>query len=230
MVPQDTVLFNDTIFYNIRYGRPAASDAQVREAARLAQIDDFIMTLPLGYHSLVGERGLKLSGGEKQRLAFVRLFLHQPDIVIMDEALGAPFDLDGQQVAIGVSVGTVRRWITIGTLRPVIVNPRRMYITEAEHRRVFKRSITATAALILRSARADDTSSAPPSVTATPRLPHFLTVRELADLAGTTAAAIHRHIRKGVIPIEQLEQLGGPNGKIRIRRRGAEEYLSVRSD
>jgi ATP-binding cassette subfamily B protein len=72
MVPQDTVLFNDTIEYNIRYGKPDASPAEVREAARLAKIDDFIMTLPLGYHSLVGERGLKLSGGEKQRVAIAR--------------------------------------------------------------------------------------------------------------------------------------------------------------
>jgi ABC-type transport system involved in Fe-S cluster assembly fused permease/ATPase subunit len=89
MVPQDTVLFNDTILYNIRYGRPEASDAEVREAARLAQIDDFIMTLPQGYDSLVGERGLKLSGGEKQRVAIARTILKSPPILMLDEATSA---------------------------------------------------------------------------------------------------------------------------------------------
>jgi ATP-binding cassette, subfamily B, heavy metal transporter len=89
MVPQDTVLFNDTILYNIRYGRPEASDTQVREAARLAQIHDFIMTLPQGYDSLVGERGLKLSGGEKQRVAIARTILKSPPILMLDEATSA---------------------------------------------------------------------------------------------------------------------------------------------
>jgi ATP-binding cassette subfamily B protein len=89
MVPQDTVLFNDTILYNIRYGRPEASDAEVREAARLAQIHDFIMTLPQGYDSLVGERGLKLSGGEKQRVAIARTILKAPPILMLDEATSA---------------------------------------------------------------------------------------------------------------------------------------------
>ena len=89
MVPQDTVLFNDTILYNIRYGRPEATDAQVREAARLAQIHDFIMTLPQGYNSLVGERGLKLSGGEKQRVAIARTILKSPPILMLDEATSA---------------------------------------------------------------------------------------------------------------------------------------------
>jgi ATP-binding cassette, subfamily B, heavy metal transporter len=89
MVPQDTVLFNDTIFYNIRYGRPEASDAQVREAATLAKIHDFILTLPQGYDSLVGERGLKLSGGEKQRVAIARTILKSPPILMLDEATSA---------------------------------------------------------------------------------------------------------------------------------------------
>jgi ATP-binding cassette, subfamily B, heavy metal transporter len=89
MVPQDTVLFNDTIEYNIRYGRPDASEAEVREAARLAQIHDFIMTLPQGYDSLVGERGLKLSGGEKQRVAIARTILKSPPILMLDEATSA---------------------------------------------------------------------------------------------------------------------------------------------
>jgi ATP-binding cassette subfamily B protein len=89
MVPQDTVLFNDTIEYNIRYGKPDATQAEVREAARLAQIDDFIMTLPLGYYALVGERGLKLSGGEKQRVAIARTILKAPPILMLDEATSA---------------------------------------------------------------------------------------------------------------------------------------------
>src|SRR5437016_4283335 len=89
MVPQDTVLFNDTIRYNIRYGRWEASDAEVEEAARLAQIDDFIRLSPKGYETEVGERGLKLSGGEKQRVAIARTILKAPPILILDEATSA---------------------------------------------------------------------------------------------------------------------------------------------
>jgi ABC-type transport system involved in Fe-S cluster assembly fused permease/ATPase subunit len=89
VVPQDTVLFNDTIYYNIKYGRPDATDADVYEAARLAQIDTFIRTLPLGYKTMVGERGLKLSGGEKQRVAIARTILKGPPILILDEATSA---------------------------------------------------------------------------------------------------------------------------------------------
>jgi ATP-binding cassette, subfamily B, heavy metal transporter len=89
MVPQDTVLFNDTIEYNIRYGKPDPSPAEVREAARLAQIHEFIVTLPQGYDSLVGERGLKLSGGEKQRVAIARTILKSPPILMLDEATSA---------------------------------------------------------------------------------------------------------------------------------------------
>ena len=89
VVPQDTVLFNDTILYNIRYGRPEASDEEVKEAARLAQIDSFIATLPDGYATMVGERGLKLSGGEKQRVAIARTILKGPPILMLDEATSA---------------------------------------------------------------------------------------------------------------------------------------------
>jgi len=89
MVPQDTVLFNDTIAYNIRYGRPEASDAEIGEAARTAQIADFIDMLPDGYRTEVGERGLKLSGGEKQRVAIARTVLKAPPILILDEATSA---------------------------------------------------------------------------------------------------------------------------------------------
>ena len=89
MVPQDTVLFNDTIRYNIRYGRWAANDAEVEEAARLAQIDGFIRLAPKGYETEVGERGLKLSGGEKQRVAIARTILKAPPILLLDEATSA---------------------------------------------------------------------------------------------------------------------------------------------
>ncbi len=89
MVPQDTVLFNETIAYNIRYGRPGASPEKVKEAARMAQIGDFIDTLPKGFDTPVGERGLKLSGGEKQRVAIARTILKAPPILILDEATSA---------------------------------------------------------------------------------------------------------------------------------------------
>jgi ATP-binding cassette subfamily B protein len=89
MVPQDTVLFNDTIRYNIRYGRWEASDDEVEEAAKLAQIDAFIRLSPHGYETEVGERGLKLSGGEKQRVAIARTILKAPPILVLDEATSA---------------------------------------------------------------------------------------------------------------------------------------------
>jgi ATP-binding cassette, subfamily B, heavy metal transporter len=89
MVPQDTVLFNDTIRYNIRYGRPSATDEEVSRAAELAQISGFIESLPEGYDTMVGERGLKLSGGEKQRVAIARTILKAPPILILDEATSA---------------------------------------------------------------------------------------------------------------------------------------------
>ncbi|MEO1198753.1 MAG: ABC transporter ATP-binding protein/permease [Pseudomonadota bacterium] len=89
MVPQDTVLFNDTIRYNIRYGRTDATDDEVEEAARLSQIDGFIRDLPDGYDTMVGERGLKLSGGEKQRVAIARTILKAPPILVLDEATSA---------------------------------------------------------------------------------------------------------------------------------------------
>jgi ABC-type transport system involved in Fe-S cluster assembly fused permease/ATPase subunit len=89
IVPQDTVLFNDTIYYNISYGRPSASPSEIEEAARLAAIHDFIAESPDGYNTRVGERGLKLSGGEKQRVAIARTILKSPEILIFDEATSA---------------------------------------------------------------------------------------------------------------------------------------------
>jgi ATP-binding cassette subfamily B protein len=89
IVPQDTVLFNDTVEYNIAYGRPGASADEVHDAARAARIHDFIMSTPKGYQTMVGERGLKLSGGEKQRVAIARTLLKDPPIMIFDEATSA---------------------------------------------------------------------------------------------------------------------------------------------
>ncbi|MDZ7811473.1 MAG: ATP-binding cassette domain-containing protein [Arhodomonas sp.] len=86
IVPQDTVLFNDTIAYNIGYGAPGAGRAEIERAARLADIHDFIRRLPEGYETVVGERGLKLSGGEKQRVAIARVILKRPPILVFDEA------------------------------------------------------------------------------------------------------------------------------------------------
>jgi ATP-binding cassette subfamily B protein len=94
IVPQDTVLFNDTIGYNIAYGNPEASQEEIEQAARTAQIHDFIMRLPDGYKTAVGERGLKLSGGEKQRVAIARTLLKNPALMIFDEATSA---LDSKQ-------------------------------------------------------------------------------------------------------------------------------------
>ncbi|MCO8145359.1 ABC transporter ATP-binding protein/permease [Rhodovulum tesquicola] len=89
VVPQDTVLFNDTIYYNIAYGRPEASRAEIEAAARAAQIHDFVAGLPKGYETMVGERGLKLSGGEKQRVGIARTLLKNPPILLLDEATSA---------------------------------------------------------------------------------------------------------------------------------------------
>ncbi len=89
VVPQDTVLFNDTVYYNIAYGRPAASRSEVEAAAKAAKIHDFIVSLPEGYETQVGERGLKLSGGEKQRVGIARTLLKDPPILVLDEATSA---------------------------------------------------------------------------------------------------------------------------------------------
>jgi len=106
VVPQDTVLFNDTIFYNIAYGRPYATRAEVEAAAKSAKIHDFIESLPEGYETIVGERGLKLSGGEKQRVGIARTLLKDPPILLLDEATSAldtetEREIQGQLRALG---------------------------------------------------------------------------------------------------------------------------------
>jgi ABC-type transport system involved in Fe-S cluster assembly fused permease/ATPase subunit len=108
-VPQDTVLFNDTIRYNIGYGRPSASDAEIEHAARLAQVHDFVLRLPEGYDTKVGERGLKLSGGEKQRVAIARTILKDPRILVLDEATSALDSRTEQDIQAALNAVSNRR-------------------------------------------------------------------------------------------------------------------------
>ena len=109
VVPQDTVLFNDTIRYNIAYGRPGASQAEIEHAARLAQVHDFVLDLPDGYETMVGERGLKLSGGEKQRVAIARTILKDPRILILDEATSALDTRTEQEIGTALAAAAAHR-------------------------------------------------------------------------------------------------------------------------
>ena len=109
MVPQDTVLFNDSIAYNVRYGRPSASDEDVEQAAEVAQIKHFIADLPQGFKTMVGERGLKLSGGEKQRVAIARTVLKAPPILILDEATSALDTTTEQEIQAALDVVSQNR-------------------------------------------------------------------------------------------------------------------------
>ena len=123
MVPQDTVLFNDTIAYNIRYGRWEASDEEVEEAARLAQIDGFIRLVPGGYAAQVGERGLKLSGGEKQRVAIARTILKGPPILVLDEATSALDSFTEREIQLALDrVSQGRTTLVIAHRLSTIVN------------------------------------------------------------------------------------------------------------
>jgi len=132
IVPQDTVLFNDTVYYNIAYGRPSASPAEVEQAARLARIHDFVMSLPDGYQTSVGERGLKLSGGEKQRVAIARTLLKDPRIFLFDEATSA---LDSHtEKAIQTSlreVSTDRTTLTIAHRLSTVIDADLILVMEA---------------------------------------------------------------------------------------------------
>jgi len=131
VVPQDTVLFNDTIYYNIAYGRPEASRAEVEAAARAARIHDFITSLPRGYDTEVGERGLKLSGGEKQRVGIARTILKDPPILILDEATSA-LDTEterGIQEALR-EMGEGRTVITIAHRLSTVVDSDRIVVLE----------------------------------------------------------------------------------------------------
>ena len=132
MVPQDTVLFNDTIEYNIRYGRPDATDDEIREAARMAQIDDFIRTLPDGYDSMVGERGLKLSGGEKQRVAIARTILKGPPILMLDEATSALDSFTEKQIQAALDrVAENRTTLVIAHRLSTVIHADQILVLEA---------------------------------------------------------------------------------------------------
>ena len=109
VVPQDTVLFNDTIRYNIGYGRPGASQEEIEQAATQAQVHDFVLKLPEGYDTRVGERGLKLSGGEKQRVAIARTILKDPRILVLDEATSALDSRTEQDIQAALSAVSNRR-------------------------------------------------------------------------------------------------------------------------
>ena len=134
MVPQDTVLFNDTVFYNIAYGRPGASPAEVEGAARTAQIHDFIMALPDAYQATVGERGLKLSGGEKQRVAIARTVLKAPAILIFDEATSALDSRTEQDIVKALkTVSKDRTTVTVAHRLSTVVDADEILVLEAGH-------------------------------------------------------------------------------------------------
>jgi ATP-binding cassette, subfamily B, heavy metal transporter len=123
VVPQDAVLFNDTIRYNIAYGRPGASLAEIERAARLAQVHDFVLRLPEGYETRVGERGLKLSGGEKQRVAIARTILKDPRILVLDEATSALDTRTEQDIAAALrAVSRHRTTLTIAHRLSTVVD------------------------------------------------------------------------------------------------------------
>ena len=141
VVPQDTVLFNDTIYYNIAYGRPEASRAEVIEAAKAASIHDFIESLPDGYETTVGERGLKLSGGEKQRVGIARTLLKNPPILLLDEATSAldtetEVEIQGELAAMGKGrtvITIAHRLSTIADADRIVVLEKGEIVEEGTH-------------------------------------------------------------------------------------------------
>ncbi len=131
MVPQDTVLFNDTIYYNIAYGAPGATPSEIEDAARLARIHDFIISLPDGYSSTVGERGLKLSGGEKQRVAIARTILKNPRILLFDEATSALDSHTEQEILASLrEVATERTALTIAHRLSTVIDADEILVLE----------------------------------------------------------------------------------------------------
>ena len=131
IVPQDTVLFNDTIFYNIDYGKPGALPSEIENAAKLARIHNFIMSLPDGYSSTVGERGLKLSGGEKQRVAIARTILKNPRIMLFDEATSALDSRTEQEILSSIKeVATNRTALTIAHRLSTVIDADEILVLE----------------------------------------------------------------------------------------------------
>ncbi|MFO1089448.1 MAG: ABC transporter ATP-binding protein/permease [Hyphomicrobiales bacterium] len=138
MVPQDTVLFNDTIRYNIEYGRPGASQAEIEAAAKLARIHEFVMGLPKGYDTIVGERGLKLSGGEKQRVSIARTILKGPPILVLDEATSALDTMTEQEIQAALrQVSKDRTTLVIAHRLSTIVDADEIIVLE--HGRIVER-------------------------------------------------------------------------------------------
>ncbi len=134
IVPQDTVLFNDTVAYNIAYGRPGASQADIEEAARSARIHDFIQQSPAGYDTMVGERGLKLSGGEKQRVAIARTLLKNPPILIFDEATSALDSANERAIQAELqSVAQNRTTLVIAHRLSTVVDAHEILVLDAGH-------------------------------------------------------------------------------------------------
>jgi len=134
VVPQDTVLFNDTIYYNIAYGRPGATGAEIERAARLARIHDFITTLPDAYETMVGERGLKLSGGEKQRIAIARVILKAPRILVFDEATSALDTKTEREIQASLAeVSAGRTTLVIAHRLSTVVDADEILVLEAGH-------------------------------------------------------------------------------------------------
>ena len=132
VVPQDTVLFNDTVLYNIAYGRPEASREELIAAAKAAKIHDFIMSLPEGYETKVGERGLKLSGGEKQRVGIARTLLKNPPILLLDEATSALDTQTERDIQESLqAMGKGRTVITIAHRLSTIADADRIVVLEA---------------------------------------------------------------------------------------------------
>jgi ATP-binding cassette subfamily B protein len=134
VVPQDTVLFNDTVYYNIAYGNPDAGREAVEAAARAAKIHDFILSLPDGYQTTVGERGLKLSGGEKQRVGIARTLLKNPPILLLDEATSALDTQTERDIQDSLkAMGQGRSVITIAHRLSTIVDADRIIVLEDGH-------------------------------------------------------------------------------------------------
>jgi ATP-binding cassette subfamily B protein len=131
IVPQDTVLFNDSLYYNIEYGKPGALPSEIESAAKLARIHDFIISLPDGYSSTVGERGLKLSGGEKQRVAIARTILKNPRIMLFDEATSALDSRTEQEILSSIKeVATDRTALTIAHRLSTVIEADEILVLE----------------------------------------------------------------------------------------------------
>ena len=169
IVPQDTVLFNDSIGYNIAYGRPDATEAEITAAARGAAIHDFILSLPDGYKTQVGERGLKLSGGEKQRVAIARTILKNPAILILDEAtsaLDSATEASIQDALGGVSAGRTtiviaHRLSTITDADEIIVMDAGRIIERGRHEELLAQSGAYAEMWALQQAEEDDSTAEP---------------------------------------------------------------------